>query len=124
VRTLRQGSSGNDVMEIQSLLGKMGYNPGPIDGVFGLRTKKAVQQFQSDNGLAADGIIGPNTHTILLSFLLGYDNYTIKPGEQFANAFRLSRRFILIGPVNFLTLAMVSKHKFEIMVSGEICHSF
>ncbi|MGI6120216.1 MAG: M14 family metallopeptidase [Desulfosporosinus sp.] len=88
MRTLRQGSSGNDVMEIQSLLGKMGYNPGPIDGVFGLRTKKAVQQFQSDNGLAADGIIGPNTHTILLSFLLGYDNYTIKPGDTLSKVAR------------------------------------
>lgn len=81
MRTLRQGSSGSDVMEIQSLLEKMGYNLGPIDGVFGLRTKETVKQFQRDNGLTADGIIGLNTNKVLHKFLLGYENYTIKSGD-------------------------------------------
>ena len=67
MRTLRQGSRGNDVMEIHSLLEKMGYNPGPIDGIFGLRTKEKVQQFQRDNVLPADGIIGPNTNNVISS---------------------------------------------------------
>lgn len=79
--TLRQGFSGSDVMEIQSLLKKMGYNPGPIDGVFGLQTKETVKQFQSDNGLTADGIIGPNTNKVLLKYLRGYENYSIKLGD-------------------------------------------
>lgn len=81
MRTLKQGSSGNDVMEIQSLLEKMGYQPGLIDGVFGLRTKEAVKQFQRSNGLTADGIIGLNTNKVLLRLLLGYENYTIKSGD-------------------------------------------
>lgn len=81
MRTLRQGSVGSDVMEIQSLLHKMGYDPGPIDGVFGLKTKEAVKQFQRNLGLTADGIIGPNTNKLLLKYLLGYDNYTIKSGD-------------------------------------------
>lgn len=81
MRTLRQGSGGNDVMEIQSLLKKLGYNPGPIDGVFGNRTKEAVQQFQRDNDLTADGIIGPKTNKVLLKFMLGFENYTIKSGD-------------------------------------------
>lgn len=81
MRTLRQGSSGSDVMEIQGLLEKMGYNLGPIDGVLGLRTKETVKQFQRDNGLTADGIIGLNTNKVLLKFLLGYENYTIKVGD-------------------------------------------
>ena len=81
MRTLRQGSSGSDVMEIQALLEKTGYDPGPIDGVFGLRTKETVKQFQRSNGLTADGIIGLNTNKVLLRFLLGYDNYTIKSGD-------------------------------------------
>ena len=81
MRTLRQGSSGSDVMEIQALLEKTGYDPGPIDGVFGLRTKETLKQFQRSNGLTADGIIGLNTNKVLLRFLLGYDNYTIKSGD-------------------------------------------
>ena len=68
-------------MEIQSLLKKMGYNPGPIDGVFGLQTKETVKQFQRNNGLTADGIIGPNTNKVLLKYLRGYENYTIKSGD-------------------------------------------
>ncbi|HWQ42892.1 MAG TPA: M14 family metallopeptidase [Desulfosporosinus sp.] len=81
MRTLKQGASGNDVMEIQSLLEKMGYDPGPIDGFFGLRTKEAVKQLQRSNGLAADGIIGLNTNKVLLRLLLGYENYMIKSSD-------------------------------------------
>lgn len=81
MRTLRQGARGSDVMKIQSLLEKMGYDPGPIDGVFGLRTKQTVEQFQRDYGLTADGIIGPNTNKVLHRFLLGYENYTLKSGD-------------------------------------------
>ncbi|HZK83184.1 MAG TPA: M14 family metallopeptidase [Desulfosporosinus sp.] len=81
MRTLRLGSRGSDVMDIQSLLDKMGYNSGPIDGVFGQQTKQTVEQFQRDYGLTADGIIGSNTTKVLLRFLLGYENYTIKSGD-------------------------------------------
>ncbi len=81
MRTLKRGSRGSDVMEIQSLLTKMGYNPGPIDGVFGLRTEETIKQFQRKYGLTADGIIGTNTHKVLRGFLLGYENYTIKSGD-------------------------------------------
>lgn len=84
MRTLKRGSRGSDVMEIQSLLEKMGYNPGPIDGTFGLRTEEGIKQFQRNYGLTADGIIGSNTHTVLQRFLLGYENYTIKPGDTFS----------------------------------------
>ncbi|GAB6154595.1 hypothetical protein JCM17380_33450 [Desulfosporosinus burensis] len=81
MRTLKRGSSGNDVMEIQSLLAKMGYNLGSIDGIFGLRTEEVSKQFQRDYGLSADGIIGLNAHTVLQKFLLGYENYTTIYGE-------------------------------------------
>lgn len=81
MRTLKRGSRGSDVMEIQSLLTKMGYNPGPIDGGFGLRTEETIKQFQRKYGLTVDGIIGTNTHKVLQVFLLGYENYTIKSGD-------------------------------------------
>lgn len=81
MRTLKRGSRGNDVMEIQSLLVKLGYYPGPIDGIFGLKTEEAIKKFQRNNGLTADGIIGTNTSKVLQGLLLGYENYTIKAGD-------------------------------------------
>ena len=98
MRTLKRGSRGSDVMEIQSLLAKMGYNPGPIDGIFGLLTEEAIRQFQRNYGLTADGIIGPNTHKVLQRFLLGYENYTIRPGDtlfKIAQKYRISLSLLL-----------------------------
>lgn len=90
MRTLRVGDRGTDVMEIQALLEKIGYNPGPIDGIFGSRTQQAVIQFQQNNRLTPDGIIGPNTYGILERFLSGYDTYSIRPGDTLYN---IARRY-------------------------------
>jgi len=60
--TIRAGSSGNDVRRLQRILVMtklLGYEE--IDGVFGANTEAAVKDFQSGNGLTADGIVGPNT---------------------------------------------------------------
>ena len=81
MRVLRLGMRGTDVMEIQALLKKIGYDPGPIDGVFGEKTRQAVIAFQRDNGLTQDGVIGPVTYRALEPLLLGYDTYTIKSGD-------------------------------------------
>lgn len=55
------GSSGTEVRSIQQKLTNLGYNPGPIDGVYGSATLRAVKQFQTDHGLTADGIAGVKT---------------------------------------------------------------
>ena len=36
------------------------------DGIFGAKTRRAVLQFQSDNALGSDGVIGKNTWTALM----------------------------------------------------------
>lgn len=59
--TYRQGSSGSEVKTIQQKLSRWGYYDGPVDGIFGTKTRKAVEYFQRKNGLAADGIVGPAT---------------------------------------------------------------
>lgn len=51
----------SQTVQVQQRLEELGYNPGPIDGVFGSQTADAVRQFQQDQGLDADGIIGPAT---------------------------------------------------------------
>jgi g-D-glutamyl-meso-diaminopimelate peptidase len=81
---------GTDVMEIQALLQKIGYNPGGIDGIFGPQTQQAVIAFQRDNGLTPDGIIGPNTYRMLEPMLLGYMRYSIQAGDTI---YGLARRF-------------------------------
>jgi g-D-glutamyl-meso-diaminopimelate peptidase len=68
-------------MEIQALLKKIGYNPGPIDGILGRQTRQAVINFQRNNELVPDGIIGPQTYRVLEPLLMGYDTYYIQPGD-------------------------------------------
>lgn len=73
IRTLlRQGSRGNDVKYIQQLLFSKLYNEvGTADGVFGPKTDTAVRQFQRDNGLVVDGIVGPKTLAKLQNYSTG-----------------------------------------------------
>lgn len=49
------------VLEIQTALAVLGYDPGPLDGKDGPKTRAAVQQFQADRGLTVDGSVGPQT---------------------------------------------------------------
>ena len=50
---------------LQQALQAAGFSPGAIDGSFGLGTEAAVLAFQRSKGLAADGVVGPNTATAL-----------------------------------------------------------
>ncbi|WP_148269918.1 PGRP and LysM peptidoglycan-binding domain-containing protein [Desulfitobacterium dehalogenans] len=63
--TLRMGSRGAAVKELQSLLIAQGFRPGAIDGIFGSRTQAAVIAFQKSRGLVQDGIVGIRTWTAL-----------------------------------------------------------
>lgn len=85
METLRLGSTGPNVKLIQSLLIKLGYAPGQIDGIYGARTQEAVIEFQRDNGLTPDGIVGERTWNVFLKFLRGYDIYTVKSGDTLYN---------------------------------------
>lgn len=64
--TLRAGSSSNFVYLLQLLLNGYGANIS-VDGIFGQNTAAAVYAFQQANGLDADGIVGRNTWTALLT---------------------------------------------------------
>lgn len=61
--TLRKGSSGSYVVELQQDLIALHYDLSPYgaDGKFGAKTETAVKAFQKDSGLTADGIVGPKT---------------------------------------------------------------
>lgn len=59
-RNLNKGCCGTDVAELQRLLNAAGDNL-VVDGEFGSKTKKAVEEFQKRNWLKVDGIAGEKT---------------------------------------------------------------
>jgi peptidoglycan hydrolase-like protein with peptidoglycan-binding domain len=65
LQLLKEGSSGPLVKQLQQALKDQGFNPGSIDGVFGLGTKAAVRAFQQANKLEADGLVGQQTWNAL-----------------------------------------------------------
>ena len=67
--TIRRGSKGETVAEMQGVLERLGYDLGScgVDGDFGRMTEKAVKAFQKDHGLKTDGICGPRTWKELMN---------------------------------------------------------
>ena len=63
--TLRRGSKGDLVMQLQDLLSKDGSSLA-VDGIFGPGTQSAVRAFQKKHCLVVDGIVGPKTWAELL----------------------------------------------------------
>ncbi|PKV83051.1 peptidoglycan-binding protein [Streptomyces sp. TLI_146] len=58
---LRRGCIGDAVREVQALLLQCGYPVTCVDGVFGPPLETLVKAFQTDQGLRADGAVGPAT---------------------------------------------------------------
>ncbi len=95
--TLSIGSRGSAVAELQQRLRAAGFDPGPIDGIFGTRTQSAVIAFQRSRGLVPDGIVGVMTWTALgvqcaptSTCPVGTTPYTVRAGDTF---FTLAQRF-------------------------------
>lgn len=66
---LKKGSEGEAVEALQRILSTYGYSLGsknPYDGKFGAKTEAAVREFQADQGLTVDGIVGAKTWAKLL----------------------------------------------------------
>ena len=86
-RTLRTRSSGDDVKFLQERLNSRPPTARPLltpDGKFGAKTRARVQEYQGNNALTVDGIVGPLTWGSLLGhavakttgfFVLGRDLY-------------------------------------------------
>lgn len=66
-RILRRGSVGSDVLYLQKILVKMGYDIGKYgaDSQLGKDTEKAIKQMQSEHGLKPDGIVGVKTWAMI-----------------------------------------------------------
>lgn len=65
--TLRLGSRGTAVLQLQQALNALGYDTNGADGKFGKGTEQAVKAYQQANGLTADGKAGVKTLAQLYS---------------------------------------------------------
>jgi peptidoglycan hydrolase-like protein with peptidoglycan-binding domain len=63
--TLKVGSKGTDVKDLQTKLIELGYLSGKADGIYGSKTAEAVKAFQKASKLTADGIAGSKTLNLL-----------------------------------------------------------
>ena len=68
---LSYGATGDGVRWLQWYLNRLGYldTPQEIDGIFGARTQAALENFQRDAGIRADGIAGRVTRAALIAAL-------------------------------------------------------
>ena len=58
--------SGNEVQKLQSILISLGFLEDSADGQFGPRTRTAVQEFQRQHDLEADGVVDADTFAAIV----------------------------------------------------------
>lgn len=68
-RSLKKGSTGADVKELQNLLLGLGFTLPKYgaDGDYGSETESAVKAFQAKYNITIDGIYGSQTHTAMMA---------------------------------------------------------
>jgi peptidoglycan hydrolase-like protein with peptidoglycan-binding domain/outer membrane biosynthesis protein TonB len=97
------GSS--QVRNVQRMLRRVGYEVGPLDGLFGPQTRAAVQWFQSDHGLRSRGVVNSATLRRLrlsaASVRFG-DGYGSSTGSRRIRAMQriLRKRGYEVGPLD------------------------
>jgi N-acetylmuramoyl-L-alanine amidase len=97
---------GDDVGELQRRLGRLGFDAGRVDGIFGPLTARALDDFQRNVGLPPDGICGYETvHALqrLGDRMTGPSIATVREEEQLRHAPRtLAGRRIVVGQLGSL----------------------
>jgi N-acetylmuramoyl-L-alanine amidase len=92
---------GDDVAELQSRLGRLGFHASRVDGIFGPETTAALVDFQRNAGCTADGICGPDTLAALDRLGLRTDHTTkagVRETEALLRAPRLlAGRTVFVG---------------------------
>jgi hypothetical protein len=65
VRTLKPGSTGNDIRQLQLVLGQEGILYLDITGTMSKATQRAIKIYQLRNGLTQTGFVGPKTLSLM-----------------------------------------------------------
>ncbi len=74
------GDENDEILKYQQRLNQLGYLTSKPDGKYGNDTVLAVKHFQDNNGLIADGYMGPATKELLLSG--DAEEYCLKTGDR------------------------------------------
>lgn len=115
-RPLSLGTRGSDVVELQTLLQKNGFAPGPLDGIFGNKTHSAVLAYQRNVNLPVVGVVGPLTSAKLLSS----NSHTVKRGESLYAISKLYKTTITaLRQTNNLRSDMLSIGQKLVLPSGQ-----
>ena len=79
---LQNGSTGDEVAQLQQMLVNLGYLSGGVDGIFGGNTASAIEAFQQSAGLEATGVADANTQAAL--YLAGlFEGFSLEaPAEE------------------------------------------
>ncbi|MEW6031857.1 MAG: peptidoglycan-binding protein [Bacillota bacterium] len=75
---------GNDVLAVQQALVSKGFNPGPIDGIYGPLTASAVTSFEASRSLPQTGVVCGDTYRLLGVICPAYP--PCPPGPSFCRA--------------------------------------
>ncbi|KHM52024.1 Cell wall-associated hydrolase, NlpC family [Anaerovibrio lipolyticus DSM 3074] len=92
----RMGDQGSEVAEIQGQLANLGYDVA-ADGDFGPATVEAVKMFQRNQGLDADGLVGPSTYSALMG----------REMPQVSRSFNSISRRIIANSMNYIGVPYV-----------------
>ncbi len=82
------GSRGDEVRRIQTKLKSLGFFNGTVDGIYGVKTQRAVRQFQKSVGITADGVAGQKT---LLYMGLGSGSSSNTGGYSSSDVYLLAK---------------------------------
>ena len=108
---------------LQEQLQLRGYLQGSIDGVYGTQTRAAIQNYQRDRNLAADGFMGASTAHALTSGAASTNISTIDTIETFNN--ESGEIFWVLGGFLFMTwLVSLIFHKAAMDTRSKILSFF
>jgi peptidoglycan hydrolase-like protein with peptidoglycan-binding domain len=62
---LKIGSTGLPVRRAQKRMSLVGYDVGGVDGRYGTKTQSAVKKLQQQHAVTIDGIVGPQTWSVI-----------------------------------------------------------
>ena len=89
-----------DWASVQARLHELGFDPGPIDGIRGRRTLRAVKRLQESRGLVCDGIVGPQTALALFGPNRGGEPPGLDHMPWYREALRLVGTKEIAGPAS------------------------
>ena len=109
MKTLRIGSTGPMVEFIQNIFIILGLYNGKIDGIFGPNLRNAVIQFQAQNNLTADGIVGPRTWFALRPYIDGGLGFIVPTNIRYSSSILQMNLDSLKRLYPFIEIASIGK---------------